>query len=70
MSDKLCEFTNEGIVAFTKWVRSGAPGNVPADLLSDPAFSIANQLALTYDIRNMPTGNFLQLLPEEFSARW
>jgi hypothetical protein len=39
MSDKLCEFTNEGIAAFTKWVRSGAPGNVPDDLLCDPAFS-------------------------------
>jgi hypothetical protein len=26
--------------------------------------------ALTYDIRNMPTENFLKLLPEEFSARW
>ena len=31
---------------------------------------IANQLALTYDVRNMPTENFLKLLPEEFSARW
>jgi hypothetical protein len=31
---------------------------------------IANQLALTHDIRNMPTENFLKLLPEEFSARW
>jgi hypothetical protein len=31
---------------------------------------IANQLALTYDIRDMPTENFLRLLPEEFSARW
>jgi hypothetical protein len=31
---------------------------------------IANQLALTYDIRTMPTENFLKLLPEEFSARW
>ena len=39
MSDKLCEFTNEGIAAFTKWLRSGAPGNVPDDLLCDPAFS-------------------------------
>jgi hypothetical protein len=39
MADKLCEFTNEGIAAFTKWLRSGAPGNVPEDLLCDPAFS-------------------------------
>jgi hypothetical protein len=39
MSDKLCEFTNEGIAAFTKWLRSGAPGNVPDDLLCDAAFS-------------------------------
>ena len=31
---------------------------------------IANQLALTYDTRNMPIENFLKLLPEEFSARW
>jgi hypothetical protein len=31
---------------------------------------IANQLALTYDIREMPTDNFLKLLPEEFSVRW
>ena len=31
---------------------------------------IANQLALTYDIRNMRTENFLKLLPEEFSVRW
>lgn len=31
---------------------------------------IANQLALTYDIRDMPTENFLRLLPEEFAARW
>jgi hypothetical protein len=37
--DKLCEFTNDGIAAFTKWLRSGAPGNIPADLLCDPAFS-------------------------------
>jgi hypothetical protein len=40
MPDKLCEFTNEGISAFSKWLRSGAPGNVPDDLLIDPAFSI------------------------------
>ena len=39
MSDKLCEFTHEGIAAFTKWIRSGAPGNVSDDLLLDPVFS-------------------------------
>ena len=39
MPDKLCEFTNEGIAAFTKWLHSGAPGNVPDDLLGDAAFS-------------------------------
>ena len=31
---------------------------------------IANQLALTYDIRDMPAESFLKLLPGEFSARW
>jgi len=31
---------------------------------------IANQLALTDDIRDMPTDNSLRLLPNEFSARW
>ena len=39
MPDKLCEFTSEGIGAFSKWLRSGAPGSVPNDLLVDPAFS-------------------------------
>jgi hypothetical protein len=32
MPDKLCEFTTEGIAAFSKWLRSGAPGSVPDDL--------------------------------------
>ncbi len=41
MPDKLCEFTSQGIAAFSKWLRSGAPGNVPNDLLVDPAFSTA-----------------------------
>jgi hypothetical protein len=45
MPDKLCEFTSEGIAAFTKWLRSGAQGNVPDDLLHDPAF--ANPLCET-----------------------
>jgi hypothetical protein len=31
---------------------------------------LANQLALTYDIRDMPPDRFLELLPEEFRARW
>ena len=31
---------------------------------------IANQLALTFDIREMPIDNFLKLLPDEFVARW
>ncbi|MGE0750788.1 MAG: hypothetical protein AB7K64_09395 [Variibacter sp.] len=31
---------------------------------------IANQLALTYDIHNMPPDRLLQLLPEEFGTRW
>jgi hypothetical protein len=31
---------------------------------------IANQLALTYDIHNMPADRLLQLLPEEFGTRW
>ena len=39
MPDKLCEFTSEGIAAFSKWLRSGAPGNMPNDLLVDPVFS-------------------------------
>jgi hypothetical protein len=39
MPDKVCEFTSEGIAAFCKWVRSGAPGGVPDDLLIDPVFS-------------------------------
>jgi hypothetical protein len=39
MPDKLCEFTSEGIAAFSKWLHSGAPGNVPNDLLVDPVFS-------------------------------
>jgi hypothetical protein len=39
MLDKLCEFTTEGIAAFSKWLRSGAPGSVPDDLFHDPVFS-------------------------------
>jgi hypothetical protein len=31
---------------------------------------IANQLSLTYDIREMPIENFMKLLPDEFSQRW
>jgi hypothetical protein len=31
---------------------------------------LANQLALTYDTRDMPPDRFLELLPEEFRARW
>ncbi len=41
MPDKLCEFTSDGIAAFLKWLRSGAPGNIPNDLLVDPVFSTA-----------------------------
>lgn len=39
MPEKLREFTVEGIAAFSQWVRSGAHGNVPDDLLFNPAFS-------------------------------
>lgn len=39
MPDTLCEFTPKGIEAFSQWLRSGAPSNVPADLLIDPMFS-------------------------------
>ncbi len=39
MPDKLCEFTAKGIAAFSQWLRLGAPGNVPDDLLVDPEFS-------------------------------
>jgi hypothetical protein len=31
---------------------------------------IANQLSLTFDIRDMPVDNFMKLLPEEFSTTW
>jgi hypothetical protein len=31
---------------------------------------IANQLSLTYDIRDMPIENFMKLLPDEFSQQW
>jgi hypothetical protein len=39
MPDQLCEFTSQGIAAFSKWLRSGAQGEIPHDLLVDPAFS-------------------------------
>lgn len=39
MPDKLCEFTSDGIAAFSSWLRSGAQGDVPKDLLIDPMFS-------------------------------
>ena len=39
MPDKLCEFTTEGVSAFSKWLCSGAPGRVPDDLFHDPVFS-------------------------------
>ena len=39
MANKLCEFTSQGIEAFSKWIRSGAPGGLPNDLLVDPFFS-------------------------------
>jgi hypothetical protein len=48
---------NEGIAAFTKWLHSGAPGNVPDDLLGDAAFSnpvrdrIAGERAFSRSIR-------------------
>jgi len=31
---------------------------------------IANQLSLTFDIRDMPVENFMKLLPDEFSTSW
>jgi len=31
---------------------------------------IANQLSLTYDIHEMPVSRLLELLPEEFGAKW
>lgn len=40
MTETLREFTAEGLAAFSKWIRSGAIGSVPPDLLSDPALSV------------------------------
>lgn len=39
MPDTLCEFTPQGIEAFSKWLSAGALGDIPDDLLVDPAFS-------------------------------
>ncbi len=39
MPDHICEFTAQGMDAFLKWLRSGAQGDVPNDLLLDPTFS-------------------------------
>lgn len=39
MPDRICEFTPQGMEAFAKWLRSGAPGEIPNDLLVDPVFS-------------------------------
>src|SRR5947209_8272227 len=39
MPDKLCEFTSQGVAAFSRWLHSGAPGSVPSDLLADLSFS-------------------------------
>lgn len=40
MRKQLCEFTGQGMDAFAKWLRAGAAGDIPPDLLSDPAFSL------------------------------
>lgn len=39
MPEQICEFTPQGMEAFSKWLRSGAPGDIPSDLLDDPTFS-------------------------------
>jgi hypothetical protein len=39
MSDALHHFKNEGIDAFLRWLRMGAPGTVPRDLLYDSKFA-------------------------------
>lgn len=40
---------------------SGSPGRLAL---------IANQLSLTYDIHDMPVDRLMNILPEEFGARW
>src|SRR5664280_2097992 len=39
MTDTLRYFTNNGIATFSKWLRAGALGAIPRDLLVDPEFS-------------------------------
>lgn len=39
MPDQLNMFTRDGLANFSKWLRAGAPGAVPRDLLFDPAFA-------------------------------
>ncbi len=39
MSSPLCRFSPSGVAAFADWMRAGARGDVPPDLLGDPAFS-------------------------------
>jgi hypothetical protein len=40
MPDKLCEFNAEGLTMFSRWIRAGATGDVPGDLLGDPGFTV------------------------------
>lgn len=39
MPNILSHFTDDGVVAFARWLQAGAAGRVPSDLLSDPSFS-------------------------------
>jgi hypothetical protein len=39
MTDTLRQFTRQGIAAFSRWLRAGAQGPIPHDLLADPEFS-------------------------------
>jgi hypothetical protein len=39
MSEPLCRFTPAGLEEFVKWIRLGASGTVPRDLITDRSYS-------------------------------
>src|ERR1051326_6973362 len=73
MADSLCHFTTAGLNEFSSWLRAGANGNVPRDLLADPVFSkvmLETELLREKDFQNrFQFGAHLSLLLLSLSSR-
>jgi hypothetical protein len=50
MSEVLHSFTNEGIAEFTRWIRAGAPGTVPQDLLTHSTYAVVMPENRIFDV--------------------